>query len=57
MNSNISLNLPVFYVSAKTGQNVQKCFNKIFQSLTPQKTIIQQKTQKNKSCWGFLCSC
>ncbi|CAD8124729.1 unnamed protein product [Paramecium sonneborni] len=58
LNSDISLKLPVFYVSAKTGENVQKCFNKIFLSLTPQKhTMINQKQQNQTTTWGLLCSC
>ncbi|CAD8135978.1 unnamed protein product [Paramecium pentaurelia] len=58
MTSDISTKYPVFYVSAKTGENVQKCFNKIFMSLTPQKHLmIKQKAKNRQSMWGLLCSC
>ncbi|CAD8210834.1 unnamed protein product [Paramecium octaurelia] len=56
--SDLSSKYPVFFVSAKTGENVQKCFNKIFLSLTPQKhSMIQKKPENKKSTWGLLCSC
>ncbi|CAD8100769.1 unnamed protein product [Paramecium primaurelia] len=58
LNSDISSKYPVFYASAKTGENVQKCFNKIFMSLIPKKhSMIQKKPQNKQSTWGLLCSC
>ncbi|CAK58774.1 unnamed protein product (macronuclear) [Paramecium tetraurelia] len=58
ISSDITSKSPVYFVSAKTGENVQKCFNKIFMSLTPSKhPMIQKKVKDRRSMWGLLGFC